>query len=714
MWSSIFPKSNPAASHRRQVIPEPSSCEPNRTKECERDRIIANGQRRSVLHVSTNFSRPPNNNNSTSLEPNPSTPRPNTYSPIINHPFGSASPMTIGAGSSSITPIISAIANHEEQDPVQQVYSQLAQLNQRLFDADIVTHLSLQQLLQQKFGIGAQLSVDEMKDIRSRVAAINSSYSEFSQSIKEAVILRLGDQDETKISVSESEGPTKSSVESISQRHDDYHYPAHAKQKHIIDADDSINMKEGASDNHTLNSVLPLKLRSLSQDINKISLDSLSRQPSAADLSIDKTTLDGHYANALKFHEQIIKQISDIKDIINGRRSSLNPQAIINAQTDQGQLQSFFVHLKYKEMVQGCIDSRNKVDSCYAGSDMPGDYWFNDLLKAFWRTYDPPMSDRLEKSKRDLNHESRDQVETTLKCRSELTLVSNSQRHRTFDSIHAEELISWIETVTEHPDWFDSWTLQAVELVHHKFGGRRHYLWFFRDWLRQFYLDHGKVGLVFPLPGCSAYSPRTDYSVQNSERFSTLKLQRTIASRTSVGTSGSSGLNSSHSNFNLEYKDLRRAFSDFCLLSTLRDVLSLQEILDREFPTGPSCIDRWLSAVKQSGILSAGSYALKIGDTVDSKDLSLTDSSLVYIREKAIVISAYLKPDRVLYLKRIQTELQRALEQQKPTAEHKTFPEHLPKQNTQPPASGNRRGHKKSSSTGFFETLISRRKRQGT
>ena len=73
----------------------------------------------------------------------------------------------------------------------------------------------------------------------------------------------------------------------------------------------------------------------------------------------------------LDTHQKLLEKLAAIQQLVDHHKNHIDPQAIIMANSDQGYLQRYLVHPRYKEMVKGCGGNRTQYTTFWAGTDQP-------------------------------------------------------------------------------------------------------------------------------------------------------------------------------------------------------------------------------------------------------------------------------------------------------------------------------------------------------
>ena len=427
-----------------------------------------------------------------------------------------------------------------------------------------------------------------------------------------------------------------------------------------------------------------------------------------------------------------------MESLINQHRCHIDPQAIILANSEMGNLQKYYVRPRYKEMVKGCGGSRTQYTSMWAGITQPGDGWMNDVLKCYWRELEADSFERDLWTSRSDNNKTPDEnkneptsdadreeekIMSEMMRRLDLMTARSSNPH-VLDVIHIDKVITWIKSTRTSPHLHSAATLEVVEIAVEKMGGWKFVDIFSYNWIRQFYLPAGRIGIPFPLPGCKSWLPA--FECPSPAGFSSTPLSLSLQELNQLAPKEPPP-NSSPSKRSQPKLSMTppadfplvgptnplqdQKYWDYLWLSVCRELLEVHELLDTELDGGEIGLQRWMEQVEHCGLLTDGAYReyplseVNTMEDIPVKYRRTLHPTVVRIREQGIVINACLKPDRVCYLYKVEKEVRQEFSKIPEVAREASFVQdlRLMEHHDKSPVSMVRRTHRKSYSTGVIE-----------
>lgn len=436
-------------------------------------------------------------------------------------------------------------------------------------------------------------------------------------------------------------------------------------------------------------------------------------------------------AQSLQLHQRLVDKVQSVQSLIDRYKQSIDPQRIILANSEYGAVQRYYVHPKYKEMVKGCGCVRSQYHAMWAGIQQPGDGWMNELLKCYWREHDDvpfkPSSLKPEHTTRPRSEQSLSSAHENEILRQLDVMSARVQNPQVLDVISMEELLVWMRTVRQCPFMYSSSSREAVEVAAEKMGGWEDMELFCRNWIRQFYLQTGRSGIPYPLPGCKAWFPQS--STTGDGTFSHSPLSISIRTLSQLPVEEVPPLEPAvpfDSTKWMPSPTHDQKWWDYLWFCACKELLDLYDVLEKELEGGSSGLQKWMDLVRRSGLLENGDYVDLLPDpnSTFDHDESLSKQQrkrlhplLIRIREKAIVVNACLKPDRLQSLRHLESEIRREFvptlkefisgtlqsTQQLPSSSAQgplLSPQPLKKE---PPSVRKTKSHRKSLSTGVVE-----------
>jgi hypothetical protein len=413
------------------------------------------------------------------------------------------------------------------------------------------------------------------------------------------------------------------------------------------------------------------------------------------ELELEREFMAARLTKAQEKYKLIMQAMENVKKVVEAHRTQINPQLIIAANSELGNLQRFYVRPKYKEMVKGCGSGRTQYGIAWAGTIRPGDAWMNDLLRCYWRELENRKFEWtiLNRPLRKKDPETGDEEavwmmfgqenEADLELKRKVEFLSmKTTNNNVLDAIDFNDLMAWIKFTRRHPDFHSAWTREVVETAIEKMGGWKLYDIFLHHWARQFYLEMGKSNIPFPLPGCRTWWHDIDSTVDGSIKSFPSSLSLPELHQESLkmplmkqgsGKDVSKDIPHAESFMEMLSKVLQgpthqdtRHYNMLCR-SICKDLINLHNVLDSEFDNcSEQALKDWMRLVDESELLSKGKYKdygipenVPFDDSFTDTQKHLLHPALVKIREKGIVINAYFEPGRYSRLHALDVEIRR-------------------------------------------------------
>lgn len=568
-------------------------------------------------------------------------------------------------------------STHKKQQNPQQLIdpiTMLSDLTNSLVGREIGNYMNLKMVIDTKYAKNENIPAKDMDKIRQLISDITELYKKFSQKVENCVQIRMKDTGKSNEAISEAHGQPPASV---GQKNTD----------------------------------------------NSSALNTDDLPPSEA-IPSDLEILEQEAENAKLIHEKILANLKAIDAIGDDFACQIDPQMVIGDHSEVGQLERFFVRTKYKEMVKGCGPGRRINSANWAGSVEPGDNWMNDLIRAFLRHREIIP----EPTKQGLSKEEQ-KKQSIIRGAESLAKKFDAAKYRSLnemflDVVDLNELISWMELSRMQPFLYSKLTLDIIENAVYKMGGWRHVKGFCLTWMLQFYAEFGRPSIAFPLPGCRLWLPETD-STQNlsiTDISSSLTLDKISASNNekNFGAKPDTGQKTPISIVDAD-NDPDDRFWNYIRFYASRELLNLHKMYYEEFGSSEENVYTWIKDVLESGV-SSGKYIIdkdsskqepRMDKTLYPKRSDLLHPTLVNIREKAIVINAFFKPINYKQMQKLDQEIREIFSPQPGTPVQTKHVSHSKENDSDFLKSKTtnslkeRRTHKKSASTGIYQSLKS-------
>lgn len=715
-------------------------------------------------------------------------------------------------------------------------YQKLSDLNDDLHSMDIMAFLSLRILLETRLGKGAHLTREEMSDLKRLVDEVSDAYKQFSEVVSSCIQYRMitislkenGQMDPTQdaetTSRSASSQPLKTDEEEETLRKSlplsvkfDTDTPLIEKRRssddtsQLSDAAKLIHQQLKAAESGMKNNSDTFKEKvqadkvtfpSLGKD--DYALGSLHEQGSLLTINGKPKEVSVTFENdpalfslmekAESHFHQIVKTIEKANKIIDDHRKQINPQILMNAQTEAGFIQKYFVRPRYKELVKGCGSGRLHQSYVWAGAEKPGDAWMNDLLRCYWRemeTYRPEWFELSIKKKKaakqkGITGDTDDSAPSTflensfnplsppppselweaefeendkdIQTRRQMEILSaRASNKNILDVIDSLDLVYWAAFARKFPELHTKQTIDIIENAVEKMGGWKLFERFCSTWIRQFYTDFGRSTVTYPLPGCHIWDPSEDSTIDGSlsklptsvslpelndymqkeidrkklGRSSSILLVNRKKKEIEVKRAASVILSKDNQKPTETFVNLLNGplhqdgrYWDFLCRAICRELLFLHDTLDEEFDSSEEYIRRWIQMVQESGLLQDGKYYEypKIDDLYFDENMpesykNLLHPTLIRLREKAIIINAFLRPKRYARLYKIEQEIRELFTtttNRPSSSSKKSIFSSSSSIDTKVTKETPKKGHKKAASTGVFDRLLRRKKALST
>ncbi|KAI3639559.1 hypothetical protein MIR68_002253 [Amoeboaphelidium protococcarum] len=598
-------------------------------------------------------------------------------------------------------------------DPIRE----LSLLNDELYSLDITAYTSLRLLLETKLGRGAHVSGAEMKKFNQSAQEIAVKYQQFNEIISECL--------KNKFRSNAVELSPTSTIVADQDGNEPSYQPTSILMQQSLSSDLSSGVQSDVTQGHTLD--LPTAPTLVQQ----------SPQP-----AFDQVEA---LLKAKKLQKDMVQLINQVQDAIQTHRSKINPQAIINAQTEIGNTQKFFVRSKYKEMVKGCGPARSAHTGiiAWAGTKDPGDCWMNDLLQAYLRHSIPrhfmesiPVK-RILKAKQTGQQSNEGNIAEIALQLAEDTFKEEDMRKRvdliqtkmylpqTLDVIELQDLFYWMNEATMRP-LPTSHTVASANLVEdaiQKMGGWNLYEVFCVNWLRQFYVDQGKTTIAYPIPGCRPITHESDST--HNQSFASTPCNLSLADLLAPAAATTQAL----ADFNVSPYEKIASNSDqkywnYIWKQTYKELLMLHKTLQEEMLHDEAALRSYIANVNESGIIQNGKYndygivdEFQYDDSMSKQQKKMLHPKLILLREKSIVLNICSRPEFYQLMDRVDKELrcQSGLLVGEDCAQCGVVPS-VPSESSAQSSqilttdkSGSegldfKKGHKKAASTGVFES----------
>ena len=565
-------------------------------------------------------------------------------------------------------------------------FEKLSDLNDHLLSIDIGSFLTLRSLLESRFGRGGHLSVNEMAEIKKMIAEIGQLYVSFSKIVETCVRNRMESRSH----------PKQNSVMSLGRQVDEPGSPV------------------------SVASVTPSLPPSLANDppddtiygttkVVKVTIETKNEKKQPAEVITDDKLAE-LVQEALVLHDKITSTVTRMNHLVEEHRNFIDPQTIINETTEVGFLQRFFVRSRYKEMVKGCGSGRRLNSTKWAGWRDPGDSWMNDLINCYWRHRDKTL---------DVPHRpSQDEEHTEIDddARLKYELATYKAMNETFlDVVDIVGMMRWMKQSRIFPHMYTYRALHVIEEAVFKMGGWRFVHVFCLNWLRQFYVEFGHTSVAYPLPGCRLWAAEGQSTHDSS--FSRTPLSLSLQKLHEIEVPESPAIDIKMAAGLIQTpKTADERYWNQLWASSCKDLLTLHLVLREEFGTGTQVLKSWMVDVRSSGILE-GKYKLfgEVQDSAFDRHLlpyqkRLLHPQLVNIREKAIVVNAFMKPETFRHLKRLEREIRDTFNDEPDVPEtvsdlmlNKSTGSLSSHKSSKQEGARFKKGHKKSASAGVFD-----------